>query len=44
MIDDEGKPITELFLEDQLHMNKKGYGIWQKSIEPYLSKYLCYGD
>ncbi len=38
MIDDEGKPIPELFLEDQLHMNKKGYGIWQKAIEPYLIK------
>ena len=38
MIDDEGKPIKELFLEDNLHMNKKGYAIWQKLIEPYLLK------
>lgn len=38
MIDDEGKPIPELFLEDNLHMNKKGYAIWQKLIEPYLMK------
>ena len=38
MIDDEGKPIAELFLEDNLHMNKKGYAIWQKVIEPYLLK------
>lgn len=38
MIDDEGKPIAELFLEDNLHMNKKGYAIWQKVIEPYLKK------
>jgi lysophospholipase L1-like esterase len=38
MIDDEGKPIPELFVEDNLHMNKKGYVIWQKTIEPYLKK------
>jgi lysophospholipase L1-like esterase len=38
MIDDEGKPIPELFVEDNLHMNKKGYVIWQKAIEPYLKK------
>ena len=38
MIDDEGKPFKELFLEDNLHMNKKGYAIWQKLIEPYLLK------
>jgi lysophospholipase L1-like esterase len=38
MIDDEGKPIAELFGEDNLHMNKKGYAIWKKAIEPYLKK------
>jgi len=38
MIDDEGKPIMDLFVEDNLHMNKKGYAIWQKAIEPYLIK------
>jgi len=38
MIDDEGKPIAELFVEDNLHMNKKGYAIWKKVIEPYLKK------
>ena len=36
MIDDEGKPLPELFLADQLHMNEKGYAIWQKVIEPSL--------
>jgi len=36
MIDDEGKPRAELFLDDNLHMNEKGYAIWQKAIEPYL--------
>ncbi|HET6994644.1 MAG TPA: GDSL-type esterase/lipase family protein [Chitinophagaceae bacterium] len=38
MIDDEGKPIAELFGEDNLHMNKRGYTIWKKEIEPYLKK------
>jgi lysophospholipase L1-like esterase len=38
MIDDEGKPVPELFIEDNLHMNKKGYAIWQKAMEPYLMK------
>ena len=38
MIDDEGKPRTDLFLDDNLHMNKMGYAIWKKAIEPYLIK------
>ncbi len=31
-----GKPDETLFLEDQLHMNAKGYAIWTKAIRPYL--------
>lgn len=38
MIDDEGKPMADLFVEDNLHMNKKGYAIWQKLMEPHLMK------
>lgn len=38
MVDDEGKPMADLFIEDNLHMNKKGYAIWQKLIEPHLMK------
>lgn len=38
MIDDEGKPRSELFLDDNLHMNKSGYVIWQRLIEPHLLK------
>ena len=38
MIDDEGKPRTDIFLDDNLHMNKAGYAIWKKAIEPYLVK------
>ena len=38
MIDDEGKPRAELFLNDNLHMKKEGYVIWQRIIAPYLIK------
>lgn len=36
MLDSEGKPMEDIFKEDKLHMNEKGYAIWQKIIEPYL--------
>jgi lysophospholipase L1-like esterase len=32
----DGKPKPELFVADSLHMNGKGYAIWQKAMEPYL--------
>src|SRR5260221_1363110 len=38
MVDDEGKPIHELYLEDDLHMNAKGYALWKRAIEPHLKK------
>ncbi len=38
MLSDDGKPIKDIFLEDSLHMNAKGYHIWQKIIQPYLLK------
>src|SRR5690625_1443044 len=38
MLDDYGQPRKELFGTDMLHMNKKGYAIWQKAIQPYLVK------
>lgn len=36
MLGADGKPRKELFVEDMLHMNKDGYKIWQKALEPYL--------
>lgn len=36
MLDAEGKPRKELFVQDMLHMNKDGYKIWQQALEPYL--------
>ncbi|MFT3703291.1 MAG: GDSL-type esterase/lipase family protein [Agriterribacter sp.] len=36
MLDASGQPRKELFVEDMLHMNKSGYEIWQKALEPVL--------
>lgn len=38
MLNADGSPMAEIFVEDRLHMNPKGYAIWKKTIEPYLSK------
>lgn len=38
MLNGAGEPKEELFLEDKLHMNKSGYAIWQKLIQPILIK------
>lgn len=38
MFDKNGKAITSLYLDDQLHMRPAGYRIWQKQIQPYLLK------
>ena len=36
MLDGQGKPMENIFKEDRLHMNAKGYAIWQEKLEPYL--------
>jgi lysophospholipase L1-like esterase len=38
MLNKDGTPVKEIFKEDQLHMNAKGYSIWQKVLQPYLLK------
>jgi lysophospholipase L1-like esterase len=38
MLKDNGKPMDDIFLDDNLHMNQKGYDIWIKAINPYLIK------
>ena len=38
MLNEDKTPIKEIFTKDSLHMNAKGYTIWQKIIEPYLIK------
>lgn len=36
MLNEEGQPIADIFLEDGLHMNKQGYDIWAEVIAPHL--------
>lgn len=38
MLTETGEPAGELFLQDSLHMNARGYAIWQKAIQPFLFK------
>jgi len=36
MLDEKGQVFTDVFLEDNLHMNKKGYDIWGEVIGKHL--------
>ena len=36
MLGAAGEPMTDIFLEDNLHMNAKGYEIWRGVLEKYL--------
>jgi lysophospholipase L1-like esterase len=36
MLDDEGNVMKDLFVEDGLHMNEKGYEIWARVIGEYI--------
>jgi lysophospholipase L1-like esterase len=38
MLGPDKKPDPSIFIEDMLHMNAKGYEIWQKKIGPELVK------
>lgn len=38
MLKPDGSPMDDIFVKDNLHMNAKGYKIWQKIIKPYLKK------
>ena len=35
MLDEKGQPCKIYFLEDGLHMNHNGYGLWSRLLEPY---------
>ena len=37
MLDSNGELKENLFIEDNLHMNKNGYDLWDKLIAPYLN-------
>ncbi|MBW6534918.1 MAG: hypothetical protein K0B11_07915 [Mariniphaga sp.] len=38
MLDENGQVFTDVFLDDNLHMNKKGYDIWGKVIGEFLKE------
>ena len=38
MLDADGQPRPELFVEDRLHMNAAGYAIWTKIVAPFLDE------
>lgn len=38
MFNKDGTVMKDIFVEDDLHMNAKGYAIWQKIIKPYMVK------
>jgi hypothetical protein len=38
MLTPGGKPMPDIFVSDNLHMNRKGYAIWQQAIQPFLVK------
>lgn len=38
MLKPDGTPMTDIFLDDNLHMNAKGYAIWKTLLQPVLKK------
>ena len=38
MLGANGKPLPDIWLADNLHMNAKGYALWTKLIGPVLKK------
>jgi len=38
MLGKDGKPREELFVDDKLHMNEKGYAVWERLIKSHLVK------
>ncbi|BBO30420.1 SGNH/GDSL hydrolase family protein [Lacipirellula parvula] len=38
MLDEKGEPRKELFADDGLHMNEKGYEVWTELVTPLVEK------
>ena len=39
LLDDQGMPKSELFLKDELHLNRRGYEKWTQIVRPILLKH-----
>jgi hypothetical protein len=37
MLDESGYPKSDIFEDDSLHMNSKGYKLWIEKITDYLA-------
>jgi lysophospholipase L1-like esterase len=37
MLDENKEVLKDIFITDKLHMNPKGYLIWQKQFAPFLT-------
>ena len=37
MLNEQGDPRPDIFVEDNLHLNAKGYEIWKRVLQPYVS-------
>lgn len=44
MLGTDGRPRPDIFVEDGLHMNAKGYAIWKEAVSPYLAHDLAILD
>jgi lysophospholipase L1-like esterase len=40
MLDQSGKPRTEYFLEDGLHLSREGYRLWSRLLKPHRNQIL----
>jgi lysophospholipase L1-like esterase len=38
MLGEDGKPRRELFLDDGLHLNERGYALWTQTLQPVLNR------
>jgi lysophospholipase L1-like esterase len=38
MLGPDGNPKPDIYVEDRLHMNAKGYALWKELIEPWLAR------
>ena len=36
MLGPDGRPKPDIFVDDRLHMNAKGYAIWREVVKPFL--------
>jgi lysophospholipase L1-like esterase len=36
MLGDDGKPKPDIYLNDKLHMNEKGYALWTRVVNEHL--------